>query len=220
MFMMLTSFVLNVFIVVTTIFSAVSMFIGWDFMGVGEGELSDRNWWMFKFFTIDSNVLIVVCSLIMAILEGKVLWGNLEALPEWVYILKMTGTAAVTLTMMVTICFLAPTMPGKPIALFYNGNLFFHLITPLAAIVSFGFFEKVKGITFANTLYGVIPTALYAVYYMWNIFDHLQDGEVDPKRDWYGFLAAGKKTAPLVVVLICGITWVFTIGLWALNRIG
>ena len=108
----------------------------------------------FRFYTCQSNALCAGAALLMALFR---LAGNV---PEWVWILKYIGTAAVTVTMLTVFLFLAPSV-GKEwygILLKGNSNLFMHLLTPLAALVSFCVFEKraipskVSGRFFRSTL--------------------------------------------------------------------
>ena len=118
----------------------------------------------FRFFTVLSNILCSVTALIMliALLAGTV--------PEWVWILKYIGTAAVTVTMLTVFLFLAPSV-GKDwydVLLKSLGDLFMHLLTPLMALVSFCVFER-RGMTFPRSLFGLLPVALYGPVYLYHI---------------------------------------------------
>ena len=92
----------------------------------------------FRFYTVLSNCLCAAASLLMALttLAGPV--------PRWVWTLKYIGTAAVTVTMLTVIFFLAPTFGKDWFNLLLKGasNVFMHLLTPLLALISFCLLEK------------------------------------------------------------------------------
>lgn len=210
------SFILNLLIFIFTLFATISMIIGFYFMGDIK-VLSSRNFYAFKYFTVDSNVLAGLVSLayiILQILQSK---NKIKKIPECMHLLQLAATTGVTLTMMVTVFFLAPQSTTTYFDYFMNSNLFMHLLTPLLCIISFVFFEKTE-ISFAKTPLGLIPMILYAFYYIPNILLHLDNGKVLPAYDWYGFLVGGLGTIWFVIPLILLITYAFAVGLWALNR--
>ena len=59
---------------------------------------------------------------------------------------------------------------------------------------------------------------LYAVYYITNLLLHLENGQVDPKYDWYWFVQGGMKQAFIVVPGIIMITMAISISLYYLNK--
>ena len=80
------------------------MALGFD----GTGRLVSMSWGSMKYFTILSNLFCALTALIAAGLEWGILRGRRENLPLWAAALKMAGTAAVGLTFLVVITFLAP----------------------------------------------------------------------------------------------------------------
>ena len=40
------------------------------------------------------------------------------------------------------------------------------------------FFEKTNKLTFKDTLYGLVPMCLYAIFYLSNIFIHMHNGKI------------------------------------------
>ena len=210
------SLILNCLIVLFTIFATVSMIIGFQFMGEIK-VLSSASFKAFKYFTVDSNVFAGLVSLVYLIFLCLLEKGKIKALPKWLNYLKLAATTGVTLTMMVTVFFLAPRTTTTYFAYFMNSNLFMHLVTPLLCIISFAFFEPVK-LSFAESLLGICPMILYAIYYIPNILLHLDNGKVLSEYDWYGFLFAGLNTIWFVIPLLLLITWAFGICLWGLNR--
>lgn len=163
----------------------------------------------FRFFTVLSNILCSASALIMlvALLAGSV--------PEWVWILKYIGTAAVTVTMLTVFLFLAPSV-GKDwydVLLKSLGDLFMHLLTPLMALVSFCVFER-RGMTFPRSLFGLLPVALYGPVYLYHI---LYAPEEKRWNDFYGFNRGGRWPAAMAGMLAG--TFLMCLGIMALQNL-
>ena len=211
-----TALIINYLIFLLTVFATVSMIIGFEFMGEIK-VLSSASFKAFKYFTVDSNVFAGIVALIYIIYLGLLAKGKISELPKWLSYLKVAATTGVTLTMMVTVFFLAPQSPTTYFAYFMNSNLIMHLITPLLCIISFIFFEPAK-LSFKESLLGIGPMLLYSLYYIPNILLHLENGMVSTNYDWYGFLFAGLSTIWFVIPMLILITWIFAISLWSLNK--
>ena len=192
----------------------------WMSSGLVGGVLTTSGAEMFKFFTIDSNVLMGVIALFTALQLRQVIRGQREDLSTACYVWNLAGTVGVTLTLLVTVFFLEPTMAPQfgLFALFAGSNFLLHLFNPLLAIVTFTVFEKTRKIPFRHTLTGIVPMVLYAVFYLANCMRHAVNGMVDIAYDWYGFLAGGVKTVWIVIPVIFLFTWLISIALWRLNR--
>lgn len=192
----------------------------WMSSGLVGGVLTTSGAEMFKFFTIDSNVLMGIIALFTALQLRQVIRGQREDLSTACYVWNLAGTVGVTLTMLVTVFFLEPTMAPQfgLFALFAGSNFLLHLFNPLLAIVTFTVFEKTRKIPFRHTLTGIVPMVLYAVFYLANCMRHAVNGMVDIAYDWYGFLAGGVKTVWIVIPVIFLFTWLISIALWRLNR--
>lgn len=192
----------------------------WMSSGLVGGVLTTSGAEMFKFFTIDSNVLMGIIALFTALQLRQVIRGQREDLSTACYVWYLAGTVGVTLTMLVTVFFLEPTMAPQfgLFALFAGSNFLLHLFNPLLAIVTFTVFEKTRKIPFRHTLTGIVPMVLYAVFYLANCMRHAVNGMVDIAYDWYGFLAGGVKTVWIVIPAIFLFTWLISIALWRLNR--
>ena len=192
----------------------------WMSSGLVGGVLTTSGAEMFKFFTIDSNVLMGIIALFTALQLRQVIRGQREDLSTACYVWYLAGTVGVTLTMLVTVFFLEPTMAPQfgLFALFAGSNFLLHLFNPLLAIVTFTVFEKTRKIPFRHTLTGIVPMVLYAVFYLANCMRHAVTGMVDIAYDWYGFLAGGVKTVWIVIPVIFLFTWLISIALWRLNR--
>ena len=193
------------------------MIIGFKFMGQIE-VLSSRNFKSFKYFTVDSNVFAGLVSLAYVIYKCTASGKKRSTLPRAFYILKLAATTGVTLTMMVTVFFLAPTSDGNFFGYFMNSNFFMHLITPVLCIISFIFFEPAEAQKFSISFTGIIPMLLYSFYYTPNIILHLENGKPSKTYDWYGFLQGGLHTIWFVIPFLYVVTWIFSFLLWRLNR--
>ena len=173
--------VLNLLIFFVTLALVVSFFRK-------EGKWApERGRYAFRFFTCQSNVFCALCSLAAAACE---LAGPL---PRWAWTLKYMGTAAVTVTMLTVFLFLAPSV-GRDwygVLLKKVNDLFMHLLTPAAALVSFCVFER-QGMTFAQSLWGMLPVALYAPLYLYKT---VYAPEEKRWNDFYGFNKQGKWPA-------------------------
>ena len=211
------SIIFNCLIFIFTLFATISMIIGFKFMGQLE-VLSERNFKSFKYFTVDSNVFAGLISLVYLIYKLTPAGKKQTTLPGAFYILKLAAATGVTLTMMVTVFYLAPTSNGNFLHYFLNSNFFMHLITPLLCIISFIFFEAAEPQKLIMSVPGIIPMLLYSFFYTPNVLLHLDNGKVVRAYDWYNFLAGGAQTVWIVVPVLYLITWIFALGLWALNR--
>ena len=130
----------------------------------------------FRYFTTQSNVLCAISALFMCLFTDT----------DLAYYLKVMGTAAVTVTMLTVLLFLGRLYGYKP--LLKGSDLFMHLVTPLLAIVSLCVFER-RGIGFLTSFIGVIPVALYAPLYLYNV---VYAPEEKRWEDFYGFNRDGK----------------------------
>ena len=149
---------------------------------------------------------------IFAMVAVALLCGGI---PDWVWTLKYIGTAAVTVTMLTVFLFLAPSV-GKDwygVLLKGAGNLFMHLVTPLAALVSFCVFEK-RGMSFPQSLWGLLPVALYGPVYMYKIIYAPEEKRWD---DFYGFNKTGKW--PVSFAAMVAGTFLICLGIMALQNI-
>ena len=137
--------------------------------------------------------------------------------PEWVWLLKYIGTVAVTVTMLTVFFFLAPSIAsvGKNWVeiLLTGSDIFMHLLTPLAALVSFCVFEK-RGMTFPQCLFGLLPVALYGPLYLYKI---LLAPEGKRWKDFYGFNRNGRWPAAFAAML--GATFLMCLGFMALQNL-
>lgn len=207
------SLILNIIIVILTIFASFLMFTGIKITHGAEPILETTKIGMFKFFTVDSNIFMGIIALIYAIKEIT----NKE-ITKTMYKLKLMATTAVSLTFIIVFTYLGPISKDGIISLLQNSNIFFHLVIPVLSIITFTLFERTNKLKFKDSLYGIIPTIIYAVLYLINILIHMENGKVSPVYDWYWFVQNGVKTAIIVAPMIIIISYIISLILWKLNR--
>ena len=194
--------------------------VAWMMSGQSKGVLSGSGLRVLKYFTIDSNIYLGVASFLNAMELYMVINGEKPEISPLAYLLKLSGTAAVTVTMLVTVFFLEPTL-GKHfgyLALFSYSNFFLHLLNPLVAIFVWIRFEKNRVLSIRHTLLSVVPTLLYAVYYLIEVLRHTENGGIMPGYDWYGFFALGLKSAVVVLPLFLLFVYLVCFVLYRLGR--
>ena len=213
-----TSLVLNIIIVIFTVFATICMFTGFRFMSGDEIVLEASNLGMFKFFTVDSNLFMGIVALIFSVLEVRLLQGKIKERDRKYYLLKLMGTTGVGLTFIVVFTYLSYIIEGGVRLMVMNSNLFFHLVTPVLSMITFMFFEKTDKLSFKDTFYGLTPMLVYAVYYVINVMAHVENGKVSPAYDWYWFVQNGAWTIIIVLPIIILITYLISLVLWKVNK--
>ncbi len=208
------SFILNILIVFLVIMTSIFMFTGFKFMP-DETLLELTSFEMFKFYTVDSNILIGIMSLIMIIYERKLIKKEIKEIPNYVYLLKFIGTSAITLTFVVTLFFLSPQYGFY--AMYNNSNLFFHLIIPILSIITYVIYEKHSS-KYSYAILGIIPMFIYSIYYTLMIITHLNDGGLTFKYDFYGFLGGNINNIYIVIPVIYLFAYIISITLMFLNK--
>lgn len=209
--------VLNLLIFGLVVMSTVFMLTGFYFMGE-ERQLSAERIEAFKFFTVDSNVIMGVMALVFARYEILLIRKKINIIPNIIYGLKLATTVSVVLTFLVTAFFLAPIVEDGYFSLFKNSNLFFHLIIPILSFLSFICFEKNEKLEFKYTFVGIIPMILYAIFYTINILMHLENGKVSVKYDWYWFLQGNINAIVFVIPIMFVVTYCISFVIWKLNK--
>ena len=200
--MMTADWFLNILIALITLIIVVSFFRK-------EGQwVPERGKFALRFFTTLSNMLCAAACLLTALAI------NAGGIPEWIWMLKYIGTAAVTVTMLTVLFFLAPSFGKGALKVLLSGtDLFMHLITPLLALVSFCVFEK-RGMTFCQSLWGMLPVVLYGPVYLYKILFALPEKRWD---DFYGFNKQGKW--PIAFAMMGLGTFLICMGIMALQNV-
>lgn len=212
------SLIINIVIAILTVMASIMMFTGFKIMPDAEVVLEETKLGMLKFFTVESNMLMGIVAFFFAIQEIRLLKGKIREISSKMYILKLMATTAVGLTFFVVFAYLGPISEGGIPSMLTNNNLFFHLLIPVMSMITFTFLEKTNKLRKRDVLFGLVPTALYEVFYLTNIFIHMENGKVSPIYDWYWFVQYGVWTAAIVAPLILGISYIISLMLWKINK--
>ena len=145
-----------------------------------DGHFSKERLKAFRYFTIESNIL----SALSCIAAAVCLLCGAQALPRWALLLRYTGTVSVAVTFLTVMVFLGPAFGYRK--MLSGGDLYMHLLGPLAAAVSFVFLEPGARVAGADALFGMLPTLIYGTLYLYQV--------VIAKRweDFYTFNRGGK----------------------------
>ena len=212
------SMLLNLIIVILTVIGTYCMLNGIEFMG-HEDNLSATKIEMFRFYTVDSNVLMGIVSLLFLISEIQILRCKKEKVSRLLYILKLIGTVGTSLTFLTVVLYLGPISKNGMLSMFLNANLFFHLITPVLSIITFIFFENTDTLKFKDSFLGVSTMTLYAIFYVVNILIHVENGKVSPAYDWYWFVQNGVWTMIIVLPVMLFFTYLISFVLLKINNL-
>lgn len=191
------SLIINTIIFASTLIIVVHGFI----YGAGEGQLGEgmKGLGYFKAFTIDSNILSGICSLMIIIYNIRNIKDNSKTNKN-IEVLQMVGASSVMLTFLTVLLFLAPTeaVNGRDFFKMYYGDmLFFHLLNPILAFISITLFNKDNKLDNKTAFLGVIPTFLYSILYLVMVV------VISRWDDFYGFTFGGKNYfIPAVFVIM------------------
>ncbi len=170
--------IFNTVIVILTAIGIVLMVTGKS----EEGALQSSGIENFKFYTVLSNVFCGLVALICLVL--LVAKKNADKMAAF----KLAAVCGVAITFAV-VAFMFGPLYGYP-QFYKRGNLFFHLLEPLVAIVEFILIRR-KKIPFKYTVIAAVPTLLYGIGYMLNILINGIGGPWPDTNDFYAFLSWG-----------------------------
>ena len=211
------SLILNSSLVVIFLFGMITSLASWQWMGI-DGNLTPETHNFLWFFTVDSNIFLTVAALILVIFEVLILLDKRKDIPHWVYVVKYVATCTTTLTLMTVILYLSPLLGLDFWKLFLNNNLFFHLISPVIGIVSLIFFETNDKMSWKVSFLSLVPMGLYSIFYLTNVYTHLNNGQVDPKYDFYYFASKGIGMTCVMIIVMLVITYGSAIALYFLRE--
>ncbi len=157
--------------------------------------LASRGWRNLRYFTVLSNEFCGIVSLLWIVrtVRGK----------TFPALLKLMAVSGVGLTFAIVAFFLAPMNPQ--LNLYQGGNLWFHLIVPVTAMIEFLILDT-KRLPVKQTLIAAIPSLIYGLGYLINILINGR-GEWPNTNDWYGFLTWGYPIGFLIFGFIFLMHW-------------
>lgn len=161
-----------------------------------------------RYFTVLSNEFCAIVSLIWLIYRFSS--RRFFVLP------KLIAAAAVGLTFVIVAFFLAPMYPA--LNLYKGGNLWFHLIIPVTAMIEFLITGFKEPIPFRYTLISAISALVYGIGYLINILIN-GIGKWPDTNDWYGFLNWGYPVGFAIFASIILMNWIMACLLRFLNKV-
>lgn len=212
------AFIINIIIVLMTIFAFIVMFTDLKFMSGKETVIASSKVGRLRFFTIDSNLLMGIVAFVFLIQQKKLLDGKTKEIKQKFYIYKLMATCAVSLTFTIVLFYLGQIAPDGLLSMYVNKNLFFHGLIPLLSIINFIFFEKTDKLKFEHTFLALMPIIVYTFYYLTNVLIHIENNIVSPEYDWYYFVQKGVGKIIVVLPLIFVLSYGLSCSLWRLNK--
>ncbi len=167
-----------------TVWSVADMFFS-----VGSGNMQVSRSVVFRYFTVDSNILCGVSCAFSVWFMIRALRREKGDIPKAVMLFRFAGTSAVTVTMMTVLLFLG-ILYGYP-AMFAGWNLWLHLLGPLLAILSFVWLERDGSVPEKKHLFlAALPVIMYGVVYL--VMAVLIGRDKGGWPDFYGFNIGGR----------------------------
>lgn len=121
----------------------------------------------FTYFTILSNIFVTIILFIFLIKDILNISGRNIKYNNYLYITKFLATISITLTFLVFLTILAPTLESGIIHAYIDngaGSLCVHFITPVLAIIDFLLFDSEYKSTLSHSIYAIIPPLVYVLF--------------------------------------------------------
>ena len=197
------SLVLNRFIFLAVLLASARLVLRFSENGAPVG-LADGSLELLKYFTVLSNLLLGIASLLYAAGLQLKLCGVLRRVPRAVRILKYMAVAAVGLTFATVLCFIGPRTGFR--GSYKGANLWYHLILPLLAMLDYLLWDREGKLRFKHTFLCLILPVAYGACYLGNLIKNGYGGHGHP-NDWYGFAEPGPAGVPLVIAGLILASW-------------
>lgn len=166
----------------------------------------------FKYYTVLSNLLCALTSLICVV---YLLFGKAENLPNVLYLLHMAGSSVVSVTLIVVLVYLGPSLGYGPM---FSGVCFWlHLFAPVLGIITQMLLRHEESLKARSSLWAVVPTILYGIGYI-AVNAANWTGKSNPRTDIYGFLKWGWGVGAVLLIAVCLLNWLMALLFWRLGR--
>lgn len=175
-----------------------------------------NGWGMFQYYTLLSNLFLLLACAVQAWYEGNILRGKRFFVPSWVRALKYLAVCTVMVTFFVVLFILVPLAGGLPMLVPYltqDSMLYHHTLCPILGFISFVIVDRVSLPDRRVTLWALVPTLLYAVVatilnaarvlYGPYPFLHIYEQAVWASALWY--------------LVILGLAWALAFLVWKLS---
>lgn len=197
------------------VFGMVVAAVIWMFFGF-DGVLASNGFEAFKYFTVQSNVVVGIATLVAIPFDILSLRNSTRVTPKALRVFLVCAVTGTTITMLVALFFLAPSL-GLAMML-AEANLLLHLLIPLIALARVLFFDDAKDKTrFYHAFFALCHIGIYGIVYLANVAIHNGYGQV--AYDWYGFGKAGLGVGILAFLIILGLAYGLCFGIFALQNV-
>ncbi|MBQ7467149.1 MAG: hypothetical protein IJS74_03660 [Clostridia bacterium] len=172
---------------------------------------------LLKFFTVQSNVLAGITSLLYIIYllrERK----TQSKIPMWVHVLRYIATIDLIITFMVVALFLGFIVEEGYFSMYTNANFFFHFAIPVLNLISFICYEENPKFQFKHTFIGTAHLLLYSVFYLTVVMLNFHDGAVVIFYDWYAFAQKGLPLAFICGAIVIGFGYLTSYALYKITN--
>ena len=128
---------------------------------------------LFRYFTVISNLITAAASGFIIPFAINGVRKQYFTYPKWLAMLHYAGTICTTFVFVFVVIFMGPY--NREFA--YGGaNFYLHVICPAAVMVSYIFVECDYVYSFKEYLICLLPIALYAVLYIYNVLILTEEG--------------------------------------------
>ena len=203
------SIVFKILIVIFVIIGTVIMFMGAAY----DTGLATSGFYNLKYYTVLSNLICGIVTLI-DLLTLVIKKRRISVL------FRLIAVSAVGVTFGVVAFFLQPMY--REMNMYQGGNLWFHLIIPVTAMIEFICFDEDNwqgkdSFPFKYTIIAATSSVIYGFGYLINILINGK-GEWPHSNDWYGFLNWGYPVGAIIFVVVVVLNWAVATGIRALTK--
>ena len=203
------SIVFKILIVIFVIIGTVIMFMG----AADDTGLATSGFYNLKYYTVLSNLICGIVTLI-DLLTLVIKKRRISVL------FRLIAVSAVGVTFGVVAFFLQPMY--REMNMYQGGNLWFHLIIPVTAMIEFICFDEDNwqgkdSFPFKYTIIAATSSVIYGFGYLINILINGK-GERPHSNDWYGFLNWGYPVGVIIFVVVVVLNWAVATGIRALTK--
>ena len=121
---------------------------------------------LFQYLTQNANSLTALAA-------GLIIPYTIEGIrkkrfiyPKWLAVFHYSGAVTISLVLVFSVCFMGAY---DPVAAFGGQNFYLHIICPVLVLASFFLVENDRHYTIRDSIFSLIPIAIYACVYTWEV---------------------------------------------------
>lgn len=210
--------------IIVNLIALVISIIGFVLVSKTFGDYSNIIVPYVKYFTLVTNALICVFSLISIgySVDSLIKKDKDASLPTFMYVAKLIVSVCAMITFITVVSYLQITFYkniglDQPI-LFWN-NIFHHYVAPLAFVCGFIFFDIDRRYSFKTTFFGILVLVIYMGYAIpISNIAACKSWWLEPPYTFMNFKEMGWLSLLLIPAFLLG-GYALSVALWLLNRI-